>query len=112
MIGLLLIAAAVATSVLVALAIRLDSLVSTLLVAYLACVANLGLVVILLSPFEQVTRGGLVLAEGALLLAALAAWWTRGRPGPPLTAARAAAREIVTDPVTLAFLGVVLVLLA
>ena len=111
MLGVPLIAMAVATAVLVALAFRLSGLVSTLLVTYLAYVTNLALVVLVLSPFREVTRGGLAVAETVLLVAAAAAWWLRGRPGPPLATARAAAREIVTDPVTLLFLAAVLVLL-
>ncbi len=112
MVGLLLIAAAAATALLAAVSMRLPSLVSTLLAAYLAFVANLGLVTLALSPIREVTRGGLALAEGVLLGGALAAWWLRGRPGLPLDTARAAAREIFRSPITAVFLGVVVALLA
>jgi hypothetical protein len=109
--GVLLIGATVATALLAAAAARLPSVVSTLLVAYLALVANVGLTTLVLSPFGAVTRGGLAAAEAVLLAAALAAWWMRGRPGLPLGAARAALREVVRDPVTALFLACVLVLL-
>ena len=111
MVSLLLIGSAVTTAVLLALAARLSSLVSTLLVTYLAFTANLGLVTIALSPFQAVTRAGLGAAEAVLLVSAAAVWWVRGRPAPPLGLARTAAREVVTDLPTAAFLAFVLVLL-
>ena len=111
MLGLLLVGMAVATAVLTALAARLSSLVSTLLLAYLAFVANLVLVTLVLSPFREVTRGGLAVAEVVLLAGAAAAWWTRGRPGPPLVAARMAARQVVSSPVLAAFAGLVALVL-
>jgi len=110
--GLLLIASAVATALLLAAASRLPGLVSTLLVAYLAYVANLGLVTLALSPLREVTRGGLAVAELVLLAGALACWSARGRPGLPLAAVRAGGRELVSDPLTALFLAGVLVLLA
>src|SRR5689334_8348220 len=100
MIGLLLIAAAVAVALLAAASLRTPSLVTALLGAYLAFVANLGLVTWALSPVRAVTRGGLAVAEALLLAAVLAVWWRRGRPGLPLGAALPAVRRIVTDPVT------------
>ncbi len=111
MVGLALIGAAVATALFAALALRLPSLVSTLLSAYLAYVGNLGLVTLALSPFHEVTQAGLAVAEGLLLAAAIAAWSARGRPGPPLRALRPALREAVSDPVTVLFLLAVAVLL-
>ena len=93
MVGALLVGAAVATALLAACAARFPSLVSTLLAAYLALVANLGLTTLVLSPIHQVTRAGLAVAEGLLLAAALGAWWARGRPGPPLAGARAASAD-------------------
>ncbi len=104
--------AAILTALLVASSLRLSSLVSALLVAYLAFVANLGLVTLVLSPFREVTRGGLALAEGVLLAAALVTWSRRGRPGPPLAAARAGCRAIVSGPLTLLYLLVVVTALA
>jgi hypothetical protein len=109
--GLLLIGSAVATALFAADAARLPSLVSTLLVAYLAFVTNLGLTTLVLSPFEAATRTGLGAAEAVLLSAAVAAWWLRGRPQVPLAQAGAALRAVLRDPVTAVFLAVVIVLL-
>jgi Glycosyltransferase family 87 len=106
-IGLALILSAVVTSLLVASSLRLPSLVSTLLAAYLAFVANLGLVTLALSPFREVTRGGLAVAEAVLLAAAIFTCVRRGRPGLPLAAARGAIGTIVSDPLTLLYLVVV-----
>jgi hypothetical protein len=111
-IGVLLIAAAVAVALLVAASLRTQSLVTALLTAYLAFVANLGLVTWALSPLRAVTRGGLAAAEGLLLAAAIAVWWRRGRPGLPVRAALPAARRVVTDPVTAVALGGLVALLA
>lgn len=108
MTGLALILAAVSTSLLVAVAFRFSSLVATLLTAYLALVANLGLVTLVLSPVREVTRGGLAVAEAALLAGAVWAWVRRGRPRPPLGAARKAFAEIVASRVTLLYLLVVI----
>jgi hypothetical protein len=112
MIGLTLILSAIVTSALVGTALRLPSLVSTLLATYLAFVANLALVTLVLSPFRDVTRAGLTVAESVLLLAAGATWLRRGRPGLPLTAARRAISEITRDPLTLVYLTIVLIVLA
>jgi hypothetical protein len=109
--GLLLVGAAVAAAVLLAAAARLGSPVSTVLAAYLALVANVGLTTLVLSPFGAVTRGGLAVAEAMWLAAALTAWWARGRPRLPLDPAAAALREVVRDPVTALFLACVLLLL-
>ena len=100
--GMLLIAAAAAVAVLAALALRLESVVSTLLAAYLGYVADLGFVTLALSPFRAVTPGGLALAELALLALAALAWWARGRSqpaaegGPAAGTAAAAARTRVS----------------
>jgi hypothetical protein len=110
--GLALIVAAAATALFLAVALRLSSLVATLLVAYLAWVGNLGLVTLALSPVRDVTRTGLALSEIALLVLALAVWWLRGRPRPPLDGARRAVREVVSNPLTAVFLGVVVLLLS
>ncbi|HWB23358.1 MAG TPA: glycosyltransferase 87 family protein [Gaiellaceae bacterium] len=112
MIGVALILAAILTSLLASSSLRLGSLVSTLLVAYLAFVANLGLVTLVLSPFREVTQGGLAVAEAALLLASISAWLWRNRPGLPLAAAKVAARSIASSPLTLFYLLAVLVALA
>jgi hypothetical protein len=107
-----LIGLAVATSLLLAATARLPSLVSTLLLAYLAYVANIAVVTLVLSPFEGVTRGGLAVAEGVLCAGALGAWALRGRPRLPVAAARAAFRRAISDPVTALFLLVALLLLS
>lgn len=112
MIGVLLVAILVATSLIVAAVARLPSLVSTLLVAYLAYAANVGLVTIALSPAREVTRMGLAGAETVLLAAALTAWWLRGRPRFPIAGARSAIVRIVSDPVLALFLVVVILALA
>jgi hypothetical protein len=104
-IGALLIAAAVAVALLAAASLRTPSLVTALLAADLAFVANLGLVTWALSPLRAVTRGGLAVAEAVLLAAAIAVWGRRGRPRLPVGAAAPAVRRVVTDPVTLVALA-------
>ena len=97
MVGLLIILLAVGAALLAAASMRLASLVSSLLVAYLALAANLVIVVVALSPFREVSRGGLAGAEAILFAGALVGWWLRGRPrlllwgrGPPLAPAAGA----------------------
>ena len=111
MLGAVGLALAVATACFAAAALRLRSLVSTLLAAYIAYVANLGLVTLALSPTRSVTRGGITVAEAVLFAVAIACWWLRGRPFPALGPARAALRLAVSDPVTIGFLAGVGVLL-
>src|SRR5438045_3245373 len=111
-VGLCLIGAAVTSAVLGAASLRLSSLVSTLLAAYLGFVGELGLVTWALSPLRGVTRAGLAAAEAVLLAAALAVWWRRGRPGLPLAAAVPSARRLVSGPVSAICLGAVALLLA
>jgi len=111
LVGFLLIASAAAAAFLFAAALRLGSLVSTLLAAYLAYVAITAAVTLALSPIRWVTQGGLAVAQTIVLVAAVAAWWARGRPALPLAEGRAAAREVLTDPVSAVFLAFVLVLL-
>jgi hypothetical protein len=112
MIAALLLAAPVVTALLFAASLRLPSLVSTLLAAYLAFVANLGLVTWALSPLQAVDRGGLAAAEGFLVTVAFAAWWLRGRPGLSLASAVPTVRQVLTDPVSAVFFVVVSALLA
>jgi len=64
--GLLPIGLAFATAALVAASMRRPGLVSTLLVGYLAFVADLGLVTEALSPFRLVTYNGITVAEAVL----------------------------------------------
>src|SRR5581483_1511965 len=86
---------AVAAALLAAASLRLPSLVSALLAAYLALVGEEGLVTLALSPVHAVRAGWLAAAEAVLAGAAAAAWWARGRPGlpAPAPAVRAAARD-------------------
>ena len=112
MIGALVIGLAVATALLAAASLRLESLVSTLLAAYLALAADLVLVVVALSPFRGVTRGGVGIAQAVLFAGALAAWWLRGRPAVPLGTVRPAVRAVVGEPVAAVFLAVTAVVLA
>jgi hypothetical protein len=109
--GLLLIAVAVATALLSAAAARFSGLVPTLLSAYLAFVAEIELVTLVLSPIREVTRGGLAVAEALLLAAAFATWWLRGRPFLPLAGARIAVRQVAGDPFTSLFVIVVVLAL-
>jgi len=110
--GVVLIGAAALVALLAAASLRSSSLVTTILAAYLAFVADLGLVTWTLSPLRAVTRGGLAAAEAVLLAAAFAAWWLRGRPGLPLAAAAPSTRRLVSDPVSAICLGAVALLLA
>jgi hypothetical protein len=112
LLGLLLIAAAAASALLLAAAARLPGVTATLVVGYVAYVGNLGLVTLVLSPVHAVTRGWIALAETVILAGAVGIWWRRGCHVPSPVGARAAAREIVTDPVTAAYFLFVLVLLA
>ncbi len=111
MIAFLLIVAGAVSAVLVGAALRLPSVVSTLLASYLAWVVNLGLVTLALSPFRQVDRGGLAVAEALILVGAFVAWWLRGRPVPSFAPARAALVQVSTSPWTLLFLIAVVALL-
>jgi len=111
-VGLCLIGAAATTAAFAAAALRLPSLVSTLLAAYVAFVADLGLVTWALSPLHAVTRAGLAVAEAVLLALAVGAWLVRRRPPLPLRAAAPSIRAVVTDPVSAVFLATVGALLA
>ncbi|HEY3921991.1 MAG TPA: glycosyltransferase 87 family protein [Gaiellaceae bacterium] len=107
----LLIVAPIATAFFSAASLGLDSVVSTVLAAYLAAVANLGLTTWLLSPVRAVDRTGLVAVEAVLLIGSAGIWLRRGRPlpgGPDLEVAR----RILADPVVAVFLAVVAALLA
>jgi hypothetical protein len=111
-VALLLLAALAATALLAAASARLPSLVSTLLLAYLVAVANVGLVTWVLSPVHGVDRVGLAVAQAVLLAAAFALWWGRGRPRLPLAGAREAARAVAGDRLVLVFLVVAAAVLA
>jgi hypothetical protein len=111
-IAVILIALAVAAAMLAAASLRLASLVSTLLAAYLALTGGMVFVVLVLSPFRWATRGGLAAAEAVLLAAAVVAWWLRGRPRLPLDAARDTLRQVRADPFSVGFVAVAALVLA
>ncbi len=99
-------ALALAAAAFAALSLRLPSLVSTILAAYLALVAQIALATWALTPFDAITQSGLAVAEAVLLAGAVTAWWLHGRPGVPVAGAAVALRRIVGDPLTLLFLAV------
>lgn len=103
--ALLLIGLPVASSCLAAAAARRQSLVSTLLLAYLCLVANLAVTTLALSPLADVTRGWLALTQTGWLAASVAVWSARGRPRPPLAAATTACREVLGDPLSALFVA-------
>jgi hypothetical protein len=76
------------SALLAALALRLPSRVSMLLAAYVALVANVGFVTLVLSPFHAVTATALLAAEAMLFAVALAVWWIRGQALPALAVPR------------------------
>ncbi len=106
MTGLLVVLLAVGASLAGAAALRLSSLVSTLLAAYLALVVNAVGITVALSPLHAVRAVPLALSEGAVLVAASGAWWWRGRPVPRLSPAARAVREVLASPLALLFLVV------
>jgi hypothetical protein len=104
-------ALAFAAAAFAAMSLRLPSLVSTLLAAYVVLVADIGVTTWVLSPFNAVTRAGLLTAQLILVAAAVAAWWLRGRPRPSLGGASATVRAVSRDWLTLVFVaGLVVVL--
>ena len=104
-------ALAILSALLVAAALRLPSLVSTALAAYLALAANMAFATWALSPFREVRASGLALAEAVLLLGALALWWWRGRPGLGLRRAAVPLGLIARDPIAASFVAVAAVAL-
>jgi hypothetical protein len=70
--GLLAILLAVLAAGVAAASLRLPSLVSTMLAAYLALVVTTAGAALALSPIREVTPGGLAALDGALLAGALA----------------------------------------
>jgi Dolichyl-phosphate-mannose-protein mannosyltransferase len=95
-----------ATSLLFASSLRLGSAPSFLLGAYLLATAELVALAEVLSPFHAVTRLGYLTAATATLLAAVALWWARGRPRPPLPTRRQL-RELHSQPLLMILAGVV-----
>ncbi len=111
MIGALVVLMAVLSAASLAASARLDNLVSTLLCGYLALVGTTVGATLVLSPFREVTRGGLLALEAGLLAASLALWWFRGRPVPPLARAGRAVAVVLRRPETALFLAGFAVLL-
>ncbi|MBV8396957.1 MAG: DUF2029 domain-containing protein [Actinobacteria bacterium] len=95
----------IAVAAFAATSLRFD-FVATLVAGYVALVANVGVVTWVLSPFDAVTRLGLLVAELVLLVAATAVWHARGRPRPRLPSLRP-----FGDPLTLVFLAGLAVIL-
>jgi hypothetical protein len=92
-------------------AARFRSLVSTLLLGYLALAACIVGGVLVLSPFRDVHPGPLALAEALVLVGAVAIWLARRRPGLPLDGPRAALRAVLGRPETALFLAAVALML-
>ncbi len=94
-----------------ALSARFESLVSSLLCAYVTFVVITVGTVLALSPFRAVDRSALPVAEAVIFALVLGAWWYRGRPGPSLSTARAGLRQVLGRPETALFLAATLLLL-
>jgi len=89
-----------ASAWLVAASLRLRGFVEFLLAVYVVASAGVVVVVLALSPFELVTRAGVVVASAVFLAAAAAVWQWQGRPAAPsMRVAAAACRETLRDPV-------------
>jgi hypothetical protein len=98
-------AALAATALFTALSLRLASVVSTVLAAYVVAVAEVALLTTVLSPVRAVTRTGIVLGELILLVLAFVVWWLRGRPRLHAAVGHVA-RHVAHDPVALLLLAV------
>jgi hypothetical protein len=109
--GALVVLMPLATAGLAAASARFSSLVSAVLLGYLTLVAATVGGVLALSPFREVNPGGLGVVEGLLLVAALALWFLRGRPGLPVGNAWAVVRVLLGRPETAVFLVAVLAML-
>jgi hypothetical protein len=97
----------VAVSLLAAASLRLRSLTSTVLAAYLALVVNAVVVTVGLSPFRLVRASPLAVAEAVVFGVVLGVWWWRGRPRPRYAATLArAGRELARSPLALLYLVV------
>ncbi len=95
--GLALIAA---TAWLVAASLSLRDMVDFLLALFLCATAAIVVLVLVLSPFEGLTRGWLLIGSGMLAAAAVLVWSWRGRPSaPPFGPAVRASGEALRDPV-------------
>jgi hypothetical protein len=102
-IAALLIAAPVATALLVAASLRLESFVAALLAAYLVLVAEVVALTGGLSLVRGVTRVGLGVGSASLLVTAAIVWNRVGRPRLPVGHLRAAIRAALSDRLVLAY---------
>ena len=109
---MLIIAAAGLTGLLISFSLRISGLAASLVAAYLAYVANLGVTTLVLSPFRQVQTATLAVAEVLLLAGAAVFWHYRGRPTPTRDGLRAVIAVLRGDVVVAAFGVVVLAVLA
>jgi hypothetical protein len=82
---------------LTAASLRLRSVVSAVLAAYVVFVAATTAITCVLSPFRHVTRWGLEIAAAVALTVGLLLWIRRGRPRLPLPSS-AAIRTTLADP--------------
>jgi hypothetical protein len=93
--------ATVAAAILLACSLRLESIVATLLAAYVLAIAELVALTLVLSPIHAVTRTGLTVAELAVLAGAIAVWNRAGRPRPPVARLGTRVREVTHNVATL-----------
>jgi hypothetical protein len=104
--ALLILAASVATAFFAAVSLRFASLVSTILAAYLAFVAEAVIVVIGLLLFRDVHTGPVAITQLVLLAVSVVCWLWRGRPGLPIGSVVEPARELRRSPVAVLFVFV------
>ncbi len=109
--GALLVLLPAVAACLLAVSARVPSLVSTVLIAYLAFVAEMVGTALVLSAFQSVTEGWVAVAGVLVVVAASATWVLRGRPGIPLAGAAGSLRELAASRLTVVFLVVVAALL-
>jgi hypothetical protein len=86
-----------ATAVLAASCLRLGSAVGFLLASYVVASAEIVVVSLALSTVGALTRSALLVAIGALLAVAIAAWTRLGQPRPPLRSVVPVARDALHD---------------
>jgi Glycosyltransferase family 87 len=108
MIGLLSVASAAATAALLALSVRTQGLVSTLVATYVLYVVDLTVTILVLSPARLVNAAGVGAIQAVFLCGSALVWWWRGRPRPSIRPARDGLAAIVRDPFILLFVLVAL----
>jgi hypothetical protein len=97
------------TSVLVGSCLRLASAVGFLLAVYVLATTELVAVSLALSPPRLLTRAGLLVSFGALLVVAVVVWLGRGRPLPQLRSVSPALRAALRDRAVVALATLALV---